>query len=219
MTDDSLNARLAEISGQLGSALPAEALGVLFEEQRRLGEEGRTPALVKPGDVLPTATLTGPDGVPVDLAEALGDGPAVVVFYRGGWCPYCNLTLRTYQQELLPHLGEFGATLVAVSPQAYDGSLDTKGAAGLEYAVLSDIGNTLARELGITHAVSEEVRRTQTGLGLDLGEVNGTGRWELPHPTVLVVSADRTVLLADVHPDFSTRTEVSTVLEALRSER
>jgi peroxiredoxin len=136
----------------------------------------------------------------------------VLVFYRGQWCPYCNLTLRTYQQELLPELTALGASLVAISPQRPDGSVP---AAELEFPVLSDAGSTVARGLGLSYPVSAPVREAMETLGTDLEKVNGT--WELVHPAVVVVDRDRVIRYIDVHPDFVTRTEPADVLEAVKS--
>jgi peroxiredoxin len=90
-----------------------------------------------------------PPAQPVTLDQLVESGPAVIVFYRGGWCPYCNLALRTYQRELLPELAAFGARLVAISPQSPDQSLSTAEKAELEFTVLSDPGNRVARGVGI----------------------------------------------------------------------
>jgi peroxiredoxin len=136
----------------------------------------------------------------------------VLVFYRGQWCPYCNLTLRTYQQEVLPELGKYGATLAAISPQRPDGSVPVEG---LGFPVLSDVGSTVARGLGLSYPVSEPVRDAMESLGTDLEKVNGT--WELVHPAVVVVDRDRVIRFIDVHPDFVTRTEPAEVLEAVMS--
>lgn len=147
---------------------------------------------------------------------ALFDGrTTVVVFYRGGWCPYCNVTLRTYERDLVPELQARGVALVAVSPQRPDGSLSTAEAAGLTYDVVSDPGNGLAAALGIVDDGSDEVRAAQRALGLDLEQVNGEGDRRLPMPAVVIVGADRRVRWADVHPDYTTRTPVEDILAAL----
>jgi peroxiredoxin len=160
-------------------------------------------------------TLDDATGTPVSLDQIIATGPAVIVFYRGGWCPYCNLALRTYQRELLPQLGEFGARLVAVSPQSPDQSLSTTEKAGLEFTVLSDPGSRLAQRIGIAFQQAEEVLAAQRKLGLDLAQVNSEGATRLPRPTVLIVDRDRTVSFVDVQPDYTARTEVADIVAAL----
>jgi peroxiredoxin len=115
------------------------------------------------------------------------------VFYRGGWCPYCNLALRTYQQELLPQLGAFGARLVAISPQSTDESFSFVEKAALEFSVLSDPGSRLADQIGSAFEQADDVLSAQRRLGLDLRKVNAEGAVRLPRPTALVVDQDRNV--------------------------
>jgi peroxiredoxin len=159
--------------------------------------------------------LADATGGQVSLDELVADGPAVLTFYRGGWCPYCNVTLRTYQQELLPELKKLGVRLAAISPQLPDGSLSTKEANELDFAVLSDVGNEVARSLGITFHPTAEVQEAGAKLGSNLNAVNGSTDVELPHPTVLIVDQDKTIRFIDVHPDYTTRTDPSAVLAAL----
>ena len=139
----------------------------------------------------------------------------MIVFYRGGWCPYCNLALRTYQTELLPQLGQYGARLVAISPQSPDQSLSTAEKAELTFALLSDAGASLARKVGIAFQPVEEVLAAQRTLGLDLKQVNDSDVPELPMPTVLIVDSERTVRFADTHADYTARTEVPEIIDAL----
>ncbi|AWG00986.1 redoxin domain-containing protein [Clavibacter michiganensis] len=122
MTDTTIRAQIADFDRGFAEQIGPDLSAVFAAEQEALRAEGVPDGAVAPGDALPAATLVDPDGADVDLHAALGPGPAVVVLYRGAWCPYCNLTLRQYQAELLPALGERGATLVAVSPQTPEGS-------------------------------------------------------------------------------------------------
>jgi peroxiredoxin len=123
--------------------------------------------------------------------------------------------LRTYQRELLPELAAFGARLVAISPQSPDQSLSTAEKAELDFTVLSDPGNRVARRVGIVFQQAEEVLEAQRKLGLDLAQVNAEGSTQLPRPTVLIVGKDRTVRFVDVQPDYTARTEVADILAGL----
>ncbi|MCR6481326.1 AhpC/TSA family protein [Amycolatopsis sp. OK19-0408] len=199
-----LEAALTGVNDHLRGALPPEIFEVLEADRRRA--TGTKFAQV--GARIEDFTLPGADGVPVSLGDLVAAGPAVLVFYRGQWCPYCNLTLRTYQQELLPELTARNATLAAISPQKPDGPLPD-----LEFPVLSDVGSTVARGLGLSYPVSAPVREAMQTLGTDLEQVNGT--WELVHPAVVVVDQDRALRFVDVHPDFVTRTEPADILKAL----
>ena len=148
-------------------------------------------------------------GSPTTLYAATADRAAVLVFYRGAWCPYCNIALSAYQQHLLPQLTERGIRLVAISPQAPDGSLSMQQKHKLAFTVLSDPGNGIARGLGILTQPSPGARAAQLQLGLDLTTVNADSTIALPMPTVAITDPDHILRWIDVHPDYSTRTEPS----------
>lgn len=210
-----LQNELDELKASRGPALPPKVRRVNAAAQERAEKTAERDKFAKIGTTIADFTLPDANGGETSLSELLADGPAVLVFYRGTWCPYCNLTLRAYQRDLLPELNRRGVSLAAISPQVPDGSLSTKETNELEYAVLSDVGNVVARELGISFRPEDDVREVMSGFGIDLGERNGTGEWELPYPAVVVVDTDRTVQFIDVHPDYSTRTEPEQVLATL----
>jgi peroxiredoxin len=195
--------------------LPAEVREVFDRSIQRLLDQGVPGDVVVVGDTLASFTLSDATGSPVSLDQLVESGPAVIVFYRGGWCPYCNIALRTYQRELLPELAAFGARLVAISPQSPDQSLSTIEKAELDFTVLSDPGNRVAQSVGIVFQQADEVLEVQRQLGLDLAAVNAEGSTRLPRPTVLIVDQDRVVQFVDVQPDYTARTEVADILGAL----
>jgi peroxiredoxin len=210
---------IREQSEQLKAAsaerLPAEVVAVFDQSIENLLEQGVPANVIKVGDMLESFSLDDATGTPVTLNSLVETGPAVIVFYRGGWCPYCNLALRTYQRELFPELAGFGARMVAISPQSPDQSLSTVEKAALEFTVLSDPGSRVARRIGIAFQQADEVLDAQRKLGLDLAQVNAEGSVNLPRPTVLIVDTDRTVRFVDVQPDYTARTEVADILSAL----
>jgi len=212
---------IAEQSEQMKAAaaerLPAEVLGAFNRSIHDLVAQGVPADTVKAGDVLEPFTLLNATNTPDSLDEIVKNGPAVIVFYRGGWCPYCNLALRTYQQELLPQLGAFGARLIAISPQSPDESLSTVEKADLKFTVLSDPGSRLADRIGIAFEQAEDVLDAQRTLGLDLKKVNAEGAVRLPRPTVLIVDQTHTVRFIDVQPDYTARTEVADIIAALEN--
>ena len=197
------------------NALPADVREVFDRSIEDLLDQGIPADSIKVGDVLEEFTLLDATSTPVSLDEIVKSGPAVIVFYRGGWCPYCNLALRTYQQELLPQLDTFGARLVAISPQSPDESLSTVEKISLEFTVLSDPGSRLADRIGIAFEQADDVLAAQRQLSLDLTKVNAEGAVRLPRPTVLVVDQDRIVRFVDVQPDYTARTEVADIVDAL----
>jgi peroxiredoxin len=210
---------IREQSGQLKAAaaerLPAEVVEVFDRSIEGFLAQGIPLEVIKAGDHLEPFTLDDATGTSVSLSQLVEAGPAVIAFYRGGWCPYCNLALRTYQRELLPELDAFGARLVAISPQTPDQSLSTAEKAGLAFSVLSDPGSRVARSIGIAFQQADEVLAAQRQLGLDIAQVNAEGSTYLARPTVLIVDQDRTVRFVDVQPDYTARTEVADILAAL----
>src|SRR5277367_4823044 len=126
-----------------------------------LDKAGIPTSVLPPGSNFPDGDLLNVDGKPTSFKRTVNGQPAAVVFYRGAWCPYCNLALSTYQRELLPKLNKLGVMLVAVSPQEPDGSMTMKEKHNLDFAVLSDPGNQIAEQLGIITAPPTEVQATQ----------------------------------------------------------
>ena len=187
------------------------------QEQSRLAAAGVPDGVLAVGSQLVDVDLLDVNGAPTTLFSTLGDKTSVVVLYRGEWCPFCSIALRTYQAELVPALKQLDAHLVALSPQRPDGSLSTKEKNSLSFTVLSDPGNQLARQLGVVMAPSEAALAAQRSHGLDLAERNADGTAELPMPTVLVVDENHVVCWIDVHPDYTTRSEPNEIIDALEA--
>jgi len=195
--------------------IPAEALTTFTAEQARLDAAGVPAGVAAPGAVLPDVELLDVHGAPTSLFAVTGGRPAVIVFYRGAWCPYCNIALKTYQDQLLPQLNEHGVALVAISPQKPDGSLSSQQKNALAFPVMSDPGNVLADRLGILTTPSARAQAAMAQLGLDLTAANADGTPTLPMPTVVIADADHTIRWIDVHPDYTNRTEVVDIINVL----
>ena len=201
------------------AAMPADVMDAFVAEQVSLDAAGVPTGVSAAGAVMPDGDLLDIHGAPTSLAQVRGGRPAVVVFYRGAWCPYCNIALRTYQAELAPALDDRGYAMIAVSPQKPDGSLSAAQTNELTYAVVSDPGNQLASALGILTAPSATVAAAQQKLGLDLAEHNADGGLTLPMPATIVVDANGVIRWIDVHPNYTTRSEVPDILAAVDSVR
>lgn len=213
--ESAITDRVAEMRAAMAKEPPNEVMGAFGREQAAMAAAGVPGGAAKPGTQLADASLLDVHGAPTSLYKAAGDGAAVLVFYRGAWCPYCNIALSVYQQHLLPALTERGVRLIAISPQASDGSLSMQEKHDLAFTVLSDPGNSIARGLGILTQPSDEARTAQLELGLDLTAVNADGTTGVPMPTVAILDAGHVLRWIDVHPDYSTRTEPTQVLGAL----
>ena len=181
----------------------------------KLRDSGIEASALKTGDAAPDATLPDASGTPTNLSSLWRQGPLVVVFYRGGWCPYCNLELRAWQ-ALLPELAAIGAGLVAISPQTPDNSLSTAEKNALAFPVLSDSGLAVAEAFGISFDMSEELVAIYAKGGNDLPVLNGNGRWALPIPATYVIDTMGTIAYAHVEADYRKRAEPTEVLERVR---
>ena len=199
--------RAATASGNVTSAFS--------REQAMLAGGGLPAGLAAAGTVLPDTGLLDPYAAATTLYAVAGDSTAVLIFYRGAWCPYCNIALSAYQADLLPQLTERGVQLVAISPQKPDGSLTMQQKHNLAFTVVSDPGNVIARRLGILTQPSPEARAAQLQLGLDLTRVNADGTVALPMPAAVILDASHAIRWIDVHPDYTSRTEPQQILDAL----
>ncbi|MDT8914473.1 peroxiredoxin-like family protein [Amycolatopsis sp. PS_44_ISF1] len=218
MTTDSptptIATETAALAQGISSRLPAEVLATFAAEQSALDQAGVPGGVVTAGTKLPDGELLDAHGSATSLAAVRDGRPAVIAFYRGAWCPYCNIALRVYQSSLVGELTRRGAVLIAISPQAPDGSLSMREKNDLTFPVLSDPGNAIAARLGILTAPTDAVRAAQARLGVDVAAGNADGTATLPMPTLLVVDADGTIQWIDVTPDYTARTEAGDVLAA-----
>ena len=197
-----LVAQIADLKRAMvqNGSIPQEALALIAREREALATAGVPAGAPQVGQTLPDAGLLDMNGDPVTLYGLLGGRPAVLVFYRGEWCPWCNLALHAYQEQLIPHLDKAGVPLLALSPQKPDRSLVMAQKHGrVTFTVASDPANTLARMLGILSPErSEEARAASKVSGSDAAIANIDGTDEVPMPTTLVVDASRVVRWADV---------------------
>jgi peroxiredoxin len=207
---------LADLHAYRVQTMPAADLQVNIDQRQLLEDTADRAAFVKAGDIVEPFALPEVHGGTIELDRLLAAGLVVLLFFRYEGCPACNIALRHYQTELYPALAELGVTLVALSPQVPDRLAAIKNRFGFGFPVVSDTGNGLARRFGITFTASPASRAHARAHGSDLGEVLGTGRWELPMPSIVVIGQDRVVRFADVHPDWLVRTEAEAVIEAVR---
>jgi peroxiredoxin len=194
--------------------IPAEIAGRIKTGVDEVTTSGVAPGLAV-GDTAPDFTLGDASGRQVVLAELLATGPVVVTFYRGEWCPYCNLQLRALQQAL-PEITARGATLVAISPQAPDHGLTMTEKNELAFPVLSDLDQSVSESYKVRFDLTGELEDLQVNLFQnDPAEQNADGRRSLPVPSTFVIDRTGTVRFAWVDADWRVRAEPSDVIAAL----
>ncbi|RQW42815.1 peroxiredoxin-like family protein [Novosphingobium sp. LASN5T] len=191
----------------------------VIETMRRATAEliasGAATRALKAGDQAPPFTLNDPDGNPVSSADLLAQGPLVVSFYRGVWCPYCNMELQALQAAL-PEFDKLGANLVAISPQTAVNSRKSVRQNELGFPILSDAHNDVAAAFGLRFELPGYLVDLYKSLKNDLPAFNGDPSWTLPMPGRFVIGQDGTILYAEVNPDYTRRPEPEDMLPALR---
>jgi peroxiredoxin len=210
-----LQQRIDEFIAEGASWLPT---GLLWDLLRPIGQliaSGAAEQALKEGDQAPDFTLLDPLGTVMRLSPLLEQGPVVVTFYRGAWCPYCHLALRAYQQAL-GQLQAEGATLVAISPQTSYYSRALMKKLKLTFALLSDMGNQVARQFGLVFTIDEALRGSYKQVGADLPAFNGKDSWDLPMAGTFLVDQSGIVRLAFVDPDFTRRLDPSVAIARLK---
>lgn len=198
--------------------LPDDARDVLAKGIERLRAAGIGKKAPKPGEKAPAFALPNVRGETVSSDKLLGNGAVVLTFYRGAWCPYCNLELKALQQAL-PEIESLGASLVAVSPQTPDNSLTTVEKNALSFEVLSDVGNRIARNFGLVFELADDLKPLFKKFGIDLKDFNGDDRYELPVAATFVIGRDGTILHAYVDADYRKRLDPAEVIAALRAAK
>ncbi len=211
----SLSDRINQSVQDFMSSLPDDEQATVQQSFEKLHASSVAADAVNIGDTPPDFSLPNATGRMINLYAALEQGPVVLSFYRGGWCPFCSLELQALQQ-VLPEIRSLGATLIGVSPETPDNSLTTTEKYGLDFEVVSDVGNRTARAYGLIFTVYEEMRPLYLQWGLDVPACNGDDSWELPVPATYLIGPDRVVHAAHVDRDYTKRMEPEQILEALK---
>ncbi|WP_220764468.1 peroxiredoxin-like family protein [Flavobacterium sp. UMI-01] len=169
----------------------------------------------KNGDMASNFVLTNATGNPVELHDYLKKGPVVLTWYRGGWCPYCNMTLH-YLQTILSDIQLKGANLLALTPELPDKSISTAEKHQLQFEVLSDVGNQVAKQYGIVFKLTDEVANSYQK-GFDLHGYNGDETNELPLAATYVIDQNGIIIYTFLDAEYRNRAEGSDILAALDS--
>lgn len=195
--------------------VPYSVIETMHRATAELIASGAAGRALKAGDKMPAFTLNDPDGKPVSSRDLLAHGPLVVSFYRGVWCPYCNMELQALQ-EALPAFEKLGASLIAISPQTSVNSRKSVRQNELSFPILSDEHNDVAAAFGLRFAMPDYLVDLYKDLKNDLPSFNGDDSWTLPMPGRFVIGQDGVILYAEVNPDYTRRPEPADMLPALR---
>ena len=211
-----LEQELAAFRAEFARSAPAGRAALYDAKIEELRANFPLATVLQVGCLAPDFELPDVDGTHVSLRRSLQSGPVVLAFYRGGWCPYCNIQLRAYQQSM-QQISAAGGRLIAISPQLPDQSFSTAEKNELSFSVLSDVGNVVARSFGLVFSLPLELRAALTANNKALPDINGDESWELPVPATFVVASGGAVTLAHVDVDYRQRLDPGTIIDALKS--
>jgi peroxiredoxin len=193
--------------------VPAASQKVNRRAVEELRASGILDRILKEGAVAPAFEIPDQNGSTISSASLLASGPPVVIFFRGRWCPFCVATLEAWNQAL-PQVRAAGANLVAISPQTVHQSYLMRDQHKLEFPLLSDAENRVARQFGLVYRVPDYQQEMYARTFVNLPFINGDASWELPMPATYVVKDDR-VIFGAADPDYTIRTEPSEVLQRI----
>jgi len=212
----SLADAIKNFQDELLPTIPEATLNTLMSELQELIAAGIAEKSLAPGNPFPAFSLPNANSDLRSLSSFLKKGPAVISFYRGAWCPYCNLELNALQQRL-PEITDAGGQLIAISPQLPDKSIDQVNNSQLTFEVLSDIGNKLAKACGLVFTLPEPLRPIYEAWQINIPDYNGNNSFELPIPATYILDTDGIVRYAFAEMDYTRRLEPNIIIEQLES--
>jgi len=214
MSQSALTNEIEAFQNSFIPTIPEETFNLLMSELHTLVAKGLAEQAIKVGDKFPDFDLPNANNSSVSLSTLLSDGPLVISFYRGAWCPYCNLEINALQNRLAD-IEAAGAQLVAISPQSPDKSIDQISASKLTFDVLSDASNKLAKKCGLVFTLPESLRPIYAEWQLDIPGHNGDDTFELPMPATFIIGTDGILKYAFIDMDYTKRLEPEVVVEQL----
>lgn len=195
---------------------PKEAIDANLNQIKQLKAENAGGDALKTPASAPDFTLPSYAGHDISLDELRKRGPVILSFYRGRWCPFCNLELKALKRAL-DEFKEQGATLVAISPMTIEQVKASSEGSSPDFEVASDLGNNVARQFGLVFTMNDELSGAFDAFGLHLKEYNGDDANQLPIPATYVIAPDGKIAFSFVDPDWTKRAEPADVLAALKS--
>ncbi len=211
-----LKEQIDQFSAEFTASVPAEALQQMQEASAQLKQSDFLSRAIKEGAVLPNADLLTAENQPISLEDALGGDAAIITFYRGSWCPFCNLELKAYE-KLLHEAENAGVRLIAISPEQPDVTIDKMEVSKMPFKVLSDANNELAKALGLTFELPLNIHELYLGFGIDVIASQGNDSRVLPVPATYVVDCHGVIAKAWLDTDYSVRAEPSEVIAAFKA--
>jgi len=211
----SLNAQLRAFKTSVFDRADEETARALIQAEAEYRADAAQAHPLGVGDSAPGFTLGDASGNQHRLADYLARGPVLLLFFRGGWCPYCTLTLRAYE-EIAPDIRAAGGAILALSPQKASRAALVQESNGISFPILVDGRNRVATEYGVLGQARAMTRQVFIKLGCNIPEENNAEDWLLPRASEFLIDTDGTLRMANVSPVSYERTEPPEALAALR---
>ena len=212
---ESLSQQLAALKAQSVQKKSPERISIENRAETELKAQQLPQKGLKVGDRFPDFELPNAFGENVSLKDFLRKGSLVINFYRGNWCPYCNLELRALHRAM-EDIQQCGANLLAISPETPDKGQQTIAKHELQFEVLSDTQNSLAKQIGIAYEIPDYLMNVYEKFGLNLKKHNASDKNEIPIPATYVVDKNGIVQYAFMNEDYTVRAEISEIIEAAK---
>ena len=212
MTD--LATQIQQFNIELAAKVPQEVLEAFGKSIEDLKTKNIEEKSIKIGETIPNFSLKNAKNEVVNSSDILKNGKMIIAFYRGSWCPYCNLELKALQEKI-SEFKEKNATLVAISPQSPDNSLTVIEKHHLTFEVLTDKDNVFAKQLGIVFELQDFVLPYYHALGIDLSSFNKNADNSLPIPAVFVVNESSKIIYKFADANYMNRIDIDELLKTL----
>ena len=204
-------------AGKPPYSVPHSVIETMHRATAELIASGAASRAKKAGDIAPSFSLKDPEGNVVSSNELLKKGPLVVSFYRGVWCPYCNMELQALE-AVKSQFDKYGASLVAISPQTAPNSRKSMRQNKLSFPILSDVRGKVGAAFGLRFELPDYLVELYKGLKNDLPAFHDDPNWTLPIPARYVIGQDGTILYSEVNPDYTHRPEPEDMIPVLQRE-
>ncbi|KTF10464.1 peroxiredoxin-like family protein [Pseudoalteromonas carrageenovora] len=214
----SLKAQIDAYNVQKEAKLPADVLALMDTTNEELIAQHIKDNALQIGAKVENFSLVNHNGESIKLNDLLNKGPVIVSFYRGGWCPYCNLELKALN-DYLAQFKTQSAQLIAISPQLPDETLSTTQKNELDFDVLSDVSNKVAEQFGLLFTLDERIQALYTQFGIDFEHYYGDKSFKLPLPATYVINQEGVITYAFLNEDYTLRAEPIDIMAALESEQ
>ncbi len=211
-----LQNRLDVLKQEFSAKVPSDALDVMSQETEKLLASDIVSKTIKLGEKLPNGQLTAVNGDLLNIDQLINGKPLVISFYRGGWCPYCNLELKALE-AIASEIKELSANIIAMTPESISHVKDTKKNNGVSFEVFSDDGSHFAKELGLVFTLPKSLQEIYLTFDIDVEKHNGESMFELPIPATIIVKPNREIVYIFTDGDYTNRSEPSTILDVLKN--